>query len=212
MRVSFSETNRLGKMNDQPSPGLTQENQVVGRFRAAAAAMGRMAALNLHGRVVAASSVAFSVEGLAPWLRLGARLDLPGPAGTPVAGEVVALRDGLATTLAFAPLEGIGAGTRARLAPPAALAVDASWLGRVMDPLGRPLDGLGPLRPGAHPRPLRAVPPPAGQRARLGPRLDLGVRVLDAFATCRRGQRLGLFAASGVGKSTLLAMLAANAD
>jgi flagellum-specific ATP synthase len=60
-------------------------------------------------------------------------------------------------------------------------------------------------------RALRAAPPSAGQRARLGPRIDLGVRALDAFATCRQGQRLGLFAASGVGKSTLLAMLAAGA-
>jgi flagellum-specific ATP synthase len=199
-------------MNDRSSLNLSEENQVVARFRAAAAAMRRIAELGLHGKVVSAGSVAFSVEGLAPWLRLGARLDLPGPGGAPVAGEIVALRDGLATALAFAPLDGIGAGTRARLAAPAALAVDTSWLGRVLDPLGRPLDGLGPLRPGAHPHPLRAAPPPAGQRARLGPRLDLGVRVLDAFATCRRGQRLGLFAASGVGKSTLLAMLAANAD
>ncbi|MFC7474431.1 FliI/YscN family ATPase [Dankookia sp. GCM10030260] len=161
---------------------------------------------------MSASSVAFSVEGLAPWLRLGATLTLPGADDVPISGEVVALRDGIATALAFAPLESIGAGTPASLASPSVLAVDDSWLGRVLDPLGRPLDGQGPLRPGANPRPLRAAPPPAGQRARLGPRLDLGVRVLDAFATCRRGQRLGLFAASGVGKSTLLAMLAADAD
>jgi flagellum-specific ATP synthase len=98
------------------------------------------------------------------------------------------------------------------LAPPACLFVDESWLGRVIDPLGRPIDGKGLLRPGPLPRPVRAAPPEAGTRARLGPRLDLGVRALDAFATCRRGQRLGLFAASGVGKSTLLSMLAAGAD
>jgi len=59
---------------------------------------------------------------------------------------------------------------------------------------------------------LRAAPPEAGTRARLGPRIDLGIRALDAFATCRRGQRLGLFAASGVGKSSLMSMLARHAD
>nr|WP_174890374.1 FliI/YscN family ATPase [Roseicella sp. DB1501] len=171
-----------------------------------------MPPIQRHGRVVSVDSVSFTIEGLAPWLALGARLDLPGAGGEPVPGEVVALRHGFATALAFAPPEGIGIGTPARLAPPAALAVDASWLGRVLDPLGRPLDGLGPPRPGPRLRPLRAAPPAAGQRARLGPRLDLGVRVLDAFATCRRGQRLGLFAASGVGKSTLLSMLASGAD
>jgi flagellum-specific ATP synthase len=94
----------------------------------------------------------------------------------------------------------------------AGLAVSDGWLGRVVDPLGRPLDGGGPLPPGPLLRPVRGAAPEAGRRGRLGPRLDLGVRALDAFATCRRGQRLGLFAASGVGKSTLLSMLASGAD
>ncbi|TCZ61248.1 FliI/YscN family ATPase [Roseicella aquatilis] len=177
----------------------------------AGAALVRLPRLALHGRVVSAGSVSFTIEGLAPWTRLGTRLLLEGAAGEALPGEVVALRDGLATALAFAPLEGIGIGAAAHLAPPAMLAVEESWLGRVLDPLGRPLDGHGPLRPGPLPRSLRTPPPAAGTRARLGPRLDLGVRALDAFATCRRGQRLGLFAASGVGKSTLMAMLAAGA-
>ncbi|MCB4821822.1 FliI/YscN family ATPase [Roseicella aerolata] len=188
-----------------------QEIQAVCRLRTAAGALARLPRAAMHGRVASAGGVAFSVDGLAAWIRLGARLELEGKEGETVVGEVVALRDSMATALAFAPLEGIGVGSRARLAPPATLPVDESWLGRVLDPLGRPLDGLGPLRPGPLTRPLRAAPPPAGRRARLGPRLDLGVRALDAFTTCRRGQRLGLFAASGVGKSTLLAMLAAGA-
>jgi flagellum-specific ATP synthase len=187
-----------------------QKIQSIGRLRAVSGALARLPRASMHGKVVSAVGVAFSVGGLTSWLRLGARLELEGEGGETVAGEVVALRDGMATALAFGPLEGIGVGSHARLAPPATLPVDDSWLGRVLDPLGRPLDGLGPLRPGPLPRPLRAAPPPAGQRARLGPRLDLGVRALDAFTTCRHGQRLGLFAASGVGKSTLLAMLAAG--
>jgi flagellum-specific ATP synthase len=78
----------------------------------------------------------------------------------------------------------------------------------VLDPLGRALDRRGPLPPGPLPRLVRAAPPDATQRARLGPRLDLGVRAINCFATCRQGQRLGLFSGSGIGKSTLLAMLA----
>ena len=69
------------------------------------------------------------------------------------------------------------------------------------------IDAFG-LPPGSAARPIRVAAPEATGRARLGPRLDLGVRVLNCFTTCREGQRLGLFAASGVGKSTLLAMLA----
>ena len=83
-----------------------------------------------------------------------------------------------------------------------------AWLGRVLDPLGRSLDGHGPLADGPRARRVKAAPPEATLRARLGPRLDVGVRALNCFATCRRGQRLGLFSGSGVGKSSLLAMLA----
>ena len=127
--------------------------------------------------------------------------------------EVVSLREGRAEAAAFQPLDGVPAGCPAVLASSeAGLPVGDAWLGRVVDPLGRPLDGGGPLPPGPRLRPVRAAAPEAGRRGRLGPRLDLGVRALDAFATCRRGQRLGLFAASGVGKSTLLSMLAAGAD
>jgi len=86
--------------------------------------------------------------------------------------------------------------------------VSSDWLGRVLDPLGRPLDGHGPLPVGPIAHRVRAGPPEATQRARLGPRIDFGVRALNSFATCRQGQRLGLFAGSGVGKSSLLAMLA----
>jgi flagellum-specific ATP synthase len=82
----------------------------------------------------------------------------------------------------------------------------------VIDPLGRPLDGRGPLAQGVVARPVRATPPAATLRARLGARIDLGVRAMNLFATCRRGQRLGLFSGSGIGKSTLLSMLARQTD
>jgi flagellum-specific ATP synthase len=86
--------------------------------------------------------------------------------------------------------------------------VSGDWLGRVLDPLGRPLDGRGALPAGRVARHVRTTPPEATHRARLGPRLDVGCRVLNCFATCRQGQRLGLFSGSGIGKSSLLAMLA----
>ena len=78
----------------------------------------------------------------------------------------------------------------------------------MVDGLGRPIDGLGPLPLGPDPRPIKATPPPAADRARVGKRVETGVRVLDLFAPLCEGQRLGLFAGSGVGKSVLLSMLA----
>ena len=119
--------------------------------------------------------------------------------------------------MSYESLDGVGPGSPARIAlglvpsgAQASLAPCDGWLGRVIDPLGQPIDGRGVLPLGSNPRPVRADPPAATSRARLGERLDLGVAALNLFATCRAGQRLGLFAGSGVGKSTLLAMLARN--
>jgi flagellum-specific ATP synthase len=86
------------------------------------------------------------------------------------------------------------------------------WLGRVINAMGEPIDGKGPLPQGPSPMPYRNSPPPAHSRKRVGAPLDLGVRALNTFLTCCRGQRLGIFAGSGVGKSVLLSMLARNVD
>jgi flagellum-specific ATP synthase len=177
-----------------------------------ASALKQINSKKIYGKIVSAQGAIFSVEGVEKHVCLGSRLSITSAAGQTVLGEVIAIGHSSVTALAFEPIEGIGAGSLARLELPGVLSVDETWLGRVLDPLGHPIDGLGSLKPGPIQRFVRSSPTPAGQRARLGPRLDLGVRALDAFATCRRGQRLGLFAASGVGKSTLLAMLAAGAD
>jgi flagellum-specific ATP synthase len=78
----------------------------------------------------------------------------------------------------------------------------------VINAFGEPIDGKGPITPGPVERSLRASPPAASERMRVGGPVDLGVRALNTFATCCRGQRMGIFAGSGVGKSVLLSMLA----
>ena len=152
------------------------------------------------------------VGGLAGAATIGARLRLAGHDG-PVEAEVTAIDGERAAAMAFDPTDALVSGTAAELLRGHnALKPCAGWLGRVIDGLGRPLDGKGPLRQGARPSPFRAAPPPAAARARVGPRLATSVRALDLFAPLCEGQRLGLFAGSGVGKSVLLSMLARWAD
>ncbi len=190
---------------------------LAGRAELAGSAIRRIPAGRLEGGVSALSGLLVEVTGLGSQLAVGDRLDLVPRGGDAVAAEIVGFRAGAARAMAFGPLDGLGPGSPARapfhLSGPragATLPVCDGWLGRVVDPLGRPLDGRGPL-PAGPPRPVHASAPAATARARLGPRLDLGVRALDCFAACRQGQRLGLFAGSGIGKSTLLGMLARRA-
>lgn len=177
----------------------------------ALAALARRPPFRIQGRVAAAGALTLDIDGLQGLAARGDRIAIAHPGGE-LTGEITDVSVDRLRAVGFEALEGIGLGAAVRLEGAATLAPDDSWLGRVVDPLGRPIDGKGALPQGTVPRPVRAAPPLAGTRARLGPRLDLGVRALDAFCTCRRGQRLGLFAASGVGKSTLLSMLAAGAE
>jgi flagellum-specific ATP synthase len=185
------------------------------RSDAALAALHDRPALRLEGSVAGVSGLAVEIGGLSNHLSVGDRLALVSRSGRAIPAEIIGFRHGLAQAMTYGSAEGLGPGSPAVAAlsvtdapHAAALAVADSWIGRVIDPLGGPLDGRGPLPRGPLALAVHAAPPAATQRARLGERLDVGIRVLNTFATCRRGQRLGLFAASGVGKSTLLAMLA----
>ncbi len=176
-------------------------------------------AWRLSGNVVGVSGLGVEVGGLSFHTAVGDRLCLRTESGDEVTAEIVGFRHNLARAMTFGRVEGLGPGSLA-FAPAgpggagsrgAALSPSAAWLGRVLDPLGRPLDGKVPLPVGKRRLPLRANPPQAVERARLGERLDLGVTALNCFAPCRAGQRLGLFAGSGIGKSTLLGMLTRGA-
>ncbi len=113
----------------------------------------------------------------------------------------------------FGSLDDIGLGCRAEVADgQAAIHPTHAWLGRVINALGEPIDGLGPLPQGPEAVRVRNAPPPAHARKRVGAKIDLGVRALNTFLTCCRGQRMGIFAGSGVGKSVLMSMLARYTD
>jgi flagellum-specific ATP synthase len=127
---------------------------------------------------------------------------------TGVLAEVVGLRAGHVTLMAYGALHGVAAGSEVlALGRPADVRVGEALLGRVVDAFGEPLDGLPPplLRES---RLLQAPPANPMQRPRITQVLESGVRTIDALLTLGQGQRLGIFAGSGVGKSTLLGMIA----
>lgn len=161
------------------------------------------------GRIAGVSGALLEVEGLGSGVSVGARLGVADGRGGLLTAEVTALDGGRVAAMPFADPTGIQSGARADLLAPAmAIRPSHAWLGRVVDGLGNPADGQGSLQQGPTPRPVRALPPPATERGRVGARVETGVGALDAFAPLCAGQRLGLFAGSGVGKSTLMSMLA----
>src|SRR6476619_3015295 len=165
-----------------------------------------------YGRVVSVRGLMVEVAGPIHAMSVGARPTTEtGSAKIPC--EVVGFSGGHALAMPFAALDGVRRGCRAVVSTAAGtIRPSERWLGRVVNARAEPIDGQGPLPPGPAPYPYRNSPPPAHARRRVGAPLDLGVRALNTFITCCRGQRMGIFAGSGVGKSVLLSMLARNVD
>jgi len=163
----------------------------------------------VFGRVTGVSGMLVEVGGAHGALSVGDRCSLIARTGRRVPCEVVGFRAGCALLMAFTALEGIGLGCRAEVAESQpAIYPHPAWLGRVIDAFGEPVDGKGPLPKGDVAYAVRATPPSAHLRGRVKGKVDLGVRALNTFLTCCRGQRMGIFSGSGVGKSSLLAMMA----
>ena len=177
------------------------------------AAVERIDPLSVSGRVAAVNGLLIEARGGLTRLSIGARAEVERRGAKPLAAEVVGFRETRALLMPFGPVEGVAPGAEIRVQPDGAVVRPTkAWLGRIVDAFGEPIDGKGPLPHGLAPYSLRAPPPPAHARGRVGERLDLGVRSMNAFTTTCRGQRLGIFAGSGVGKSVLLSMLAREAS
>jgi flagellum-specific ATP synthase len=169
--------------------------------------------IEVYGRVIGVRGLMVEVAGPIHTMSVGARVLIETGHAPSIPCEVVGFSGANALLMPFAPLEGVRRGCRAIVTgTPAAVRPSPGWLGRVINAMGQPIDGKGPLPSGPAPYPFRNSPPPAHARRRVGAPLDLGVRALNTFITCCRGQRMGIFAGSGVGKSVLLSMLARNVN
>ncbi|MGY3038240.1 flagellum-specific ATP synthase [Bradyrhizobium sp. USDA 4354] len=182
-------------------------------MKALAEQIGDIDGINIYGRVVGVRGLMVEVAGPIHAMSVGARLVIETGANRTIPCEVIGFSGNNAVVMPFAGLDGVRRGCKALIANAAnQVRPSAAWLGRVVNALGEPIDGKGPLPQGASPMPFRNAPPPAHSRKRVGTPLDLGVRAMNTFLTCCRGQRMGIFAGSGVGKSVLLSMLARNVD
>ena len=180
-------------------------------MKALAEQIAELDGVEIYGRVVGVRGLMVEVAGPIHAMSVGARVLIETAVGRSIPCEVVGFTGANALLMPFAPLEGVRRGCRAVVSGVAgSVRPCAGWLGRVVNAMGEPIDGKGPLPGGPSPYPFRATPPPAHARRRVGAPLDLGIRAINTFLTCCRGQRLGIFSGSGVGKSVLLSMLARN--
>lgn len=158
------------------------------------------------GRVSRVEAGVIHITGLAGKARIG-DLVIVYRQGEPLSGEVLQLVGDTLVLLPDQEPDGIALNDRAALLDARGIAPSDGWVGRVIDPFGNPLDGK-PLLRGPDARSLRAAPPEPGRRRQMGERLSTATTVFNTMLPIVRGQRMGLFAGSGVGKSSLLGHLA----
>ncbi|MFC1491139.1 FliI/YscN family ATPase [Nitrospinota bacterium] len=155
--------------------------------------------------------VGLLIEGTGPGLPVGGICAIePIHGGMEVLVEIVGFRDGRVLFMPLGEARGISPGSSIRaISDQAEVEVSSEMLGRVVDGLGNPMDGGGPVE-GLVTRPLYANPMNPLDRPIISEVLDVGVRAVNGLLTVGKGQRLGIFSGSGVGKSTMLSMMARN--
>jgi type III secretion protein N (ATPase) len=172
-------------------------------------ALANVESMRVAGRVHAL--IGLSIRASIPGVRTGELVHIERRGLAPVAAEVVGFVDDDAMLLPLGSVEGIGPDDVVRpVGRSFSIPCSDALLGRVLDGLGRPIDG-GPELSGT-PFPVMRMPPDPMTRRRIDKPMLLGVRALDGLLTVGEGQRVGLFAGSGVGKSTLLGQIARQAD
>jgi flagellum-specific ATP synthase len=163
--------------------------------------------VRISGRVSAATPAGLEVRGLSEELKLGDLVEIDNE-GRPVLAEVIRLSREVAVVKPVSGEVAVPLGVPAHVVGDVTLRPHDSWKGRLIDGLGRPADGGAALVLGDHPVHLRGAPPDAMSRAPISKHVATGVRAVDVFTPLCLGQRIGVFAGSGVGKSTLLSMMA----
>ena len=161
------------------------------------------------GTVSSVLGMLIEVDGIDGLLSIGDRCWIITKKTKNLMCQVIGFKNNKVLIMPYGTLEGISLGCKVLIDPhEPVIYPHVSWLGRVINAFGEPIDDKGPLIKGSKPCLIQNNPPEAHKRQRLGDKIDLGVRVMNSFLTLCKGQRMGIFAGSGVGKSTLLSMMA----
>jgi flagellum-specific ATP synthase len=167
----------------------------------------------IYGIVLSLQGLSLTVSLNLASIRVGMRCKIQTLKGEVVHGEVVTFDHNEAKVMVFGDITLVTPGCKAVFSDDGDyIYPDDSWLGRILNGLGQPVDELGPLKKGPIPMVIQASPPSAHKRAPVEERIDVGVRAINTFLTLCKGQRMGIFAGSGVGKSMLLSMLIKYAE
>jgi flagellum-specific ATP synthase len=175
--------------------------------------LGRLEVARENGRVE--QIVGLVIESVGPVASIGEACWITpnGPDLPPVLAEVVGFRQNRVLLMPLGEMRGLGPGSQVvKTGAPFKISVGEALLGRTLDAMGQPIDGKGPLLKMEDHYGIHREPPSSMERRRVETRVSTGVRVLDGLETLGEGQRLGIFAGSGVGKSTLLGMVGRNTE
>jgi flagellum-specific ATP synthase len=171
-------------------------------------------AIKISGQVVSVKGVIVEARGINQFVSIGSRCKINNRLRkSSILCEVVGFNNDIVLLMPFGDTEGISSGSEIEVYQHENVVhPDQSWLGRIVNAFAEPIDDLGPIKNGNTAYLIKASPPPAQKRQRIGKKIDLGVKAIDSFVSCCYGQRMGIFAGSGVGKSVLISMLTKYAD
>lgn len=165
--------------------------------------------IQYYGKV--SQVIGLTIESTGPLSNIGEICNIKTINGNTILAEVVGFKEEKVYLMPLGNMEGIGAGSKViTTGQTLRVNVGSELLGRVLDGLGNPIDGKGPIK-FEKSIPINNVPPDPLERKRIKEVIPLGIKAIDGLLTCGKGQRIGIFAGSGVGKSTLLGMMARNA-
>ena len=165
--------------------------------------------VKFFGSITKISGLLAECQGIGEQLSIASRVKIHSKTGNQIIAEVVGFDGDKALIMPFTGLDGVGVEDKVEIiSSDSAIYPSEAWLGRVVNSFGEAIDDKGALSAGEKAYNLKNSPPPANERNRVEGKIDLGVKAMNAFTTCCLGQRMGIFAGSGVGKSMLMSMIA----